>query len=77
MNALSPVDVDARIVDVLDLPVRITNRLASMGIFRIGALCCCTAADLRRQPGLGLVSITAIEDALLQIGRSLRAEHVA
>jgi DNA-directed RNA polymerase alpha subunit len=74
MNAQPTVNFDATL-DVLDLPVRITNRLRSLGIFRVSALCNWSAGDLRKHPGLGIVSITAIEDALLEIGRSLRAEH--
>jgi DNA-directed RNA polymerase alpha subunit len=73
MNAQATVDFDAGI-DVLDLPVRVTNRLNGLGIFSVRTLCEWSAADLRKHPRLGLVSITAIEDALLAIGRSLRAE---
>ena len=62
-------------VRVLDLNCRVSNRLASAGIFRIGDLCVCSARDLMRMPGFGKKSLREVEAALQRTGRSLRAEE--
>lgn len=73
MNTIATVGADASVL-VLDLHVRITNRLASIGIYRVGDLCQQRASDLLRVPGLAAVSLREVEAALQRIGRSLRAE---
>jgi DNA-directed RNA polymerase alpha subunit len=73
MNTQATADFEAGL-EVLDLPVRVTNRLKSLGIFRVRTLCEWSAGDLRKHPRLGSVSIIAIEDALRRVGYSLRAE---
>ncbi len=59
---------------VLDLNCRISNRLASEGIFRIADLCVRSARDLMRLPGFGKKSLREVEAALQRAGRSLRDE---
>jgi DNA-directed RNA polymerase alpha subunit len=70
---VEPVDSTAS-VSALELNFRITNRLASMGIYRVHDLCVCSAEDLLRVPGFGQRSLREVEAALQRAGRSLREE---
>ncbi|CAB3681393.1 DNA-directed RNA polymerase subunit alpha [Paraburkholderia graminis C4D1M] len=74
MNApVAAIKSDAPL-DLLDLNFRVTNRLASAGIFRVGDLCVCSASDLLKMPGFGVKSLQEVERSLQRAGRSLRKE---
>lgn len=62
-------------IAVLDLNLRITNRLGAEGVFRVGDLCLWRASDLMKLPGFGTKSLNEVEAALQRAGRALRAEE--
>jgi len=76
MNTAVDEIVGSAPIDVLDLNLRITNRLGAEGIFRVRDLCVCRASDLMKLPGFGRKSLHEVEAALQRVGRSLRAEDV-
>jgi len=75
MNASAETIVGSDSIAVLDLNLRIMNRLGSEGIFRVRDLCVCRASDLMKLPGFGTKSLRDVEAALHRAGHSLRAEE--
>jgi DNA-directed RNA polymerase subunit alpha len=60
-----------RLVNELDLPVRVANVLLAENVVRVGALTHCCVDDLERMRGLGAKSIGQIVSALAQHGLTL------